>query len=302
MRNISFYKKYHIISIGIVLVFVIFTGYAIRVYSMRNLVLPQVEPPISVYPSTILPGDPVFITVNATSSVEKIFLDTKSLPIFTYGGKSRAAVGIPFEEKVLNRTIRVTLTRGETLTTQLVITPREKIEKPVGIPEKLGGNTTEASKTLISNLARENGELNATPTETTQLWTSRFMPPLVTIFVTDNYGYDRKTVDRTIIHKGTDFRAAVGTDVKAMNAGKIVLARKFIVYGNTVIVDHGLGIQTLYMHLSKISVKEGDIVKAGQVIGLTGMTGYATAAHLHVSVKVGGVSIDPMTFLGFFTP
>jgi murein DD-endopeptidase MepM/ murein hydrolase activator NlpD len=120
------------------------------------------------------------------------------------------------------------------------------------------------------------------------------------IFITDDYGYDRKTVEQTIVHKGTDFRAQVGTEVKAMNRGVIRIARTFTVYGNTVVVDHGQGIQTLYMHLSKLNVKEGDTVEIGQVVGLSGNTGYADAAHLHISVKINGLSIDPMTFIRFF--
>ncbi|MFA6095419.1 MAG: M23 family metallopeptidase, partial [Candidatus Paceibacterota bacterium] len=68
----------------------------------------------------------------------------------------------------------------------------------------------------------------------------------------------------------------------------------------TIVVDHGLGLMTFYMHLSKIFVNEGELVLPGQVIGLSGDTGYAERPHLHLTVRIGGVSIDPVRFMGLF--
>jgi murein DD-endopeptidase MepM/ murein hydrolase activator NlpD len=107
-------------------------------------------------------------------------------------------------------------------------------------------------------------------------------------------------VGYSITHKGTDFRAVEGTPVLAMNRGVVRLVQEGRNYGKTVIIDHGLGLQTFYMHLSKINVKVGELVLSGQIIGLSGMTGYAEAAHLHTTVRIGEVSIDPVRFLGLF--
>lgn len=257
-------------------------------------------PTLSIYPETIYPGDPVFITVNNDSPPTSILLGTKPLKTFQYNGKTHTLIPVDFSDKSLTKNITVTFQDGTIATTSIVITQREKIEKPLGIPEKLGGNTPEASKALISNLVTENSMLNNVKTAPATLWTENFKYPLTSVFVTDDYGYDRKTVGQTIVHKGTDFRAPIGTEVLAMNNGTIEIATKFTVYGNTVVIDHGLGVHTLYMHLSKINVKKGDKVIAGDVIGLSGDTGYADAAHLHISVKVDGVSIDPVRFLEFF--
>ena len=86
----------------------------------------------------------------------------------------------------------------------------------------------------------------------------------------------------------------------AMNAGVVSLAREFRVYGKTIVIDHGLGLQSIYMHLSNFKVKAGQQVKKGEPIGLSGSTGYALEPHLHVSVHIGGVSVDPVEFLGLF--
>ena len=258
------------------------------------------EPTISILPVVIYPGDPIMVIVNASSTVDTITFDNKAISTFMYKNNPTAFIAIPFEEKVLKHTLLIKLSNGMILSKPILLVERKKIKKPLGIPEKLGGNTSQAGKALVDNLAKENKIINNIKTATTTLWSKVFVLPLTSLTITDSYGYNRDTAGYVIVHKGTDLRASTGTSVKSMNDGIVRLARTFTVYGNTIIIDHGLGVQTIYMHLSKIEVKEGDSVQAGQVIGLSGMTGYAEAPHLHVSIKINGISIDPMKFLGFF--
>jgi murein DD-endopeptidase MepM/ murein hydrolase activator NlpD len=93
-------------------------------------------------------------------------------------------------------------------------------------------------------------------------------------------------------HLGTDFRAKTGTPIKSANRGRVVLSRNFFYSGNTVIIDHGLGIFTMYGHLSKRRVQEGEIIPEGTVIGLAGATGRVTGPHLHWGVTVNGMAIE----------
>ncbi|MEK7646409.1 MAG: M23 family metallopeptidase [Patescibacteria group bacterium] len=294
MSHPLFRKVIPALSIVVALVAV-----SVAVYALTGNA-PEQKLGIFLYPETILPGDPVFVTIHATSTPVEVFVDGQIVPIFLYQGVPHALYAVDFNEKVLAHEVKVVFESGEVREVPFTITPRAKIERPIGIPEKLGGNTPVASKNLVNNLARENAEIARVTSSVTQLWEDAFVLPLTNIFVTDDYGYDRATVGQTIVHKGTDFRAATGTPVVAMNAGKVVLAKEFTVYGNTVIVDHGLGVHTLYMHLSHLDVKVGDTVVRGQLLGQSGVTGYANAPHLHVSLKVGGVSIDPMVFVGFW--
>jgi murein DD-endopeptidase MepM/ murein hydrolase activator NlpD len=98
-------------------------------------------------------------------------------------------------------------------------------------------------------------------------------------------------------HSGADLRAATGTPVHATNRGRVVLAKNLFYSGNTVIVDHGLGIYSLYAHLSRMDVKRGDDVKSNQIVGLAGATGRVTGPHLHWAIRMQGARVDPFSLV-----
>jgi len=129
------------------------------------------------------------------------------------------------------------------------------------------------------------------------LWSGNFRVP-VTAEPTDSFG-TRRTFNGKLasIHQGMDFRAATGTGVHAGNSGTVVLARKLYYEGNCVVVDHGLGLFTISMHLSRFDVKEGQQVEKGQLLGLSGATGRVTGPHLHWAVRWEGAYLDPAKLL-----
>jgi murein DD-endopeptidase MepM/ murein hydrolase activator NlpD len=98
-------------------------------------------------------------------------------------------------------------------------------------------------------------------------------------------------------HWGTDFTANAGTPIVSPNSGKVALAAELYFSGNTIILDHGLGLYSFLAHLSHISVHEGDEVKAGQFLGLSGATGRVTGPHLHWTVRLGGARVDPLSLI-----
>ena len=107
------------------------------------------------------------------------------------------------------------------------------------------------------------------------------------------YVYQGKEVDRQT-HLGFDLASLAHADVPAANRGTVVFAGDFGIYGQCIIIDHGLGLQTIYGHLSRIGVKPGDNVEKGQIIGSTGATGMAGGDHLHFETAISGQSVNPI--------
>src|SRR6266404_5537953 len=133
-------------------------------------------------------------------------------------------------------------------------------------------------------------------------WKGSFAAP-VNGAISDVFGVERVfngSVQST--HQGLDFRVPSGTPVAAVNSGRVILARPLFFEGNCVVIDHGQGLLTLYLHLSKFSVKEGDDVSKGQQIGLSGGTGRATGPHLHLAVRWQGVYLNPQVLLKLKLP
>ena len=129
------------------------------------------------------------------------------------------------------------------------------------------------------------------------LWSGDFRAP-VHAEPTDSFGTRRIFNGRLAsVHEGMDFHAAIGTLVRAGNSGVVVLARSLYYEGNCVVIDHGLGLFTISMHLSRIDVHEGDRVIAGQLLGLSGATGRVTGPHLHWAVRWQNAYLDPAKLL-----
>lgn len=124
-----------------------------------------------------------------------------------------------------------------------------------------------------------------------------FIYPLKKIKNVGAFGNIRKSEDVTLQHLGVDLDASVGTQVYAIGDGIIRFSEDLINYGKTIIIDHGLGIHSLYLHLNKFKVLKGAQVKQGDIIGLSGNTGYSIAPHLHLSIKANGASVDPLKFI-----
>jgi murein DD-endopeptidase MepM/ murein hydrolase activator NlpD len=125
-------------------------------------------------------------------------------------------------------------------------------------------------------------------------WSGSFHVPINST-ISEAFG-TRRTFNGKVasIHRGVDYHAKEGTAVRAANAGTVVLAQELYYEGDCVIIDHGQQFMTLYMHLSHVDVSEGERVKEGQQIGLSGATGRVTGPHLHVAVRWQGAYLDPI--------
>ena len=253
----------------------------------------------TVAPVQVVQGEPFVLNLPGTNiaDIRSITFKGGRLKPFVYQGTVVALGAIALETPAGTYPATTTLVSGASLTTNVVVVARPHIEKPLDIPQKLGGNTAAAAKKVVSTLQSDNAKLVNLKTQDHALWSAPFIYPVKNPVVTDTYGYQRDTVGYEIAHKGTDFHAPIGTPVYAMNRGVVRLATTFGTYGKTVVIDHGLGLYTFYMHLSKIKVTQGQLVAQGQQIALSGDTGYAEGAHLHLTVRIGNTSVDPEKFL-----
>jgi murein DD-endopeptidase MepM/ murein hydrolase activator NlpD len=136
----------------------------------------------------------------------------------------------------------------------------------------------------------------------TPQWSGDFIKP-VEAPPTDSFGMTRIfNEELTSEHRGTDFPIKEGSPVKSSNSGTVVLAHELFYEGNCVVLDHGQHLFTIYMHLSKIQVRQGQKVRKGQRLGLSGATGRVTGPHLHMGVRWEGSNIDPLKLLALTLP
>lgn len=115
--------------------------------------------------------------------------------------------------------------------------------------------------------------------------------------ITSRYGVSSRL--RVSTHTGLDIAASTGTDIKAVADGTVISAKYTGSYGNLVKIDHGNGIETWYGHTSKMYVKEGETVKAGDIIAAVGSTGNSTGPHLHFEIRVNGEDVNPQNYMNF---
>ncbi len=156
----------------------------------------------------------------------------------------------------------------------------------------LNGHTRAENRETLKKLSEQ--------TATSPLWEGTFMPlPNHNIrgyFAdTRSYFFEEKIIDKQR-HLGLDLVSIKNADIPAANSGKVIYAGDLGIYGNTVVIDHGLGLQTLYGHMSKMLTKVGDTVERGALIGKTGISGLTGGDHVHFEIIVHGVAIDPTTW------
>jgi murein DD-endopeptidase MepM/ murein hydrolase activator NlpD len=129
-------------------------------------------------------------------------------------------------------------------------------------------------------------------------WTEPFAAPIPGAKDGRNFGHRRIFNGQPRApHSGADLRAATGTPIYAANRGRVVLAKNLFYSGNAVFIDHGLGVYSTYLHLSRIDVEPNQLVERGQRIGLAGATGRVTGPHLHWGIRILDARIDPFSLL-----
>jgi len=264
------------------------------------------EPKISFPKTEVYQGDTLIIIGENISERKEIRgeFDSRDLEFFSIEGSDKlfALLGIdakqsPGEyivsiflsgELVMEQIIEIK--KSNFYVTQIIITP--ELEEKGLMADNISKNISTNDGVIVYEIVnRYNPEI---------YFNKNFIYPLDELINVGAFGNIRKDNGVTIQHLGVDLDAEEGTSIYVINDGQVVFAGELTVYGKTIIVDHGLGIYSLYLHLSEFKTSKGLMVERGEIIGLTGNTGWSTGPHLHLSIKANKASVDPLKFIEGF--
>lgn len=255
---------------------------------------------VTLTPGTVQPGTVVVATIDAPAGTTAVSVTAVGgdWPAFRAdNGQWRALVGVdmettPGQYPVVARSAgTVTLEHRQSITVArrqyrrrvLKVAP-EYVNPPAETLERIA-REAEWTRQAYSRTATEPG------------WRDGFVRPVAE---PANSSFGTRSVfngESRSPHAGTDFLSPTGTPIHAPAAGRVVLARDLFFTGNTVIIDHGLGVFSMLAHLSRIDVEEAQDLDTGEVVGLVGATGRVTGPHLHWALRVGGARVDPLSAL-----
>jgi murein DD-endopeptidase MepM/ murein hydrolase activator NlpD len=252
---------------------------------------------------SIQPGEVVRLDVESARPLTELRVSAfeRSFPCFQVGSPTKwsAIVGIDMDTKPGRYMVGITGrdAAGATVTSRypLTVAPRTFPTRELTVEEKYVSPPREALPRIQKEAERVRAIFEAVSSE--RYWRGPFILPVPGHPISE---FGKRSIyngQPRSPHSGTDFSGAAGTPIKAPSAGKIVLAAGLYYSGNTVILDHGQGMYSYFGHMSVISVSEGDMVAAGDVIGKVGATGLVTGPHLHWSVRLAGTRVDPLSLV-----
>jgi murein DD-endopeptidase MepM/ murein hydrolase activator NlpD len=269
---------------------------------------------VRAQPARLVNGGPVLFQVKSPQRLESMkgtwlghdisfSFDATSKLWITLAGVSLETVPGPYSLELTGETEagkavskKITFTRSFTVARGKY----PKIQVKLSVESKFTEPSPEQEKQIEEGQQIKKDYLNRVTPD--REWSGTFTAP-ADAAISDVFGSERIFNGKTSSpHLGLDFRVPSGTPVEAMNDGTVLLARPLYFEGNFVVLDHGQGLLTLYLHLSEFKVKEGDQVKRGQVIGLSGGTGRATGPHLHAAVRWQGTYLDPAALMRLRLP
>ena len=258
--------------------------------------LPALQPvAVRGAPATVRPGDVFVLTVTAHAYRPVVDVFDRTWPAFADGkGHWRILVGVDLGTRPGRYEILIT-SGDERITAATTVGRRVFPTRRLTVDPALVNPPPEERE----RIERETRELTAVweSPVTERLLSDRFVRP-----VPDpaNSAFGTHSVyngERRSQHSGADFLSPTGRPVKAPGGGRVVLAGSRYFTGDTVVLDHGQGLFSLFAHLSEIDVKVGALVAAGEVVGKVGATGRVTGPHLHWTVRLNGARVDPLSLL-----
>lgn len=250
-------------------------------------------------PARVEPGGVVRVSVaGAGSASAEVYFDGKVLPLLPHGKSLTTLVGLDLDRAPQRYPLRVTLHAADgtrELAATIEVVPSTRPEERLTLPREMAKPSKPAN---LKRIERERQHLNAlfAASRPAPFWEGFALPvdgPIISVFGM------RRIVNGTpgSRHPGVDFRAPSGAPIFAAAAGKVVLSDDLYFTGETVILDHGQGLYSIYAHLRSRVVAVGESVVAGGFLGEVGSTGRSTGPHLHWGVRLHGARVDPVALV-----
>jgi len=243
------------------------------------------------------PGELVVLTMTVPAHASHVRVQAFGREVTPYSAGDRewhALVGIDLDVKPGRYPMTIEAD-AERTTYDLVVVPKRFLTRRLTVDEAFVTPPPSAAERIAQDAQLL--DLTWKSSAADRLWADRFVRP---VSAQANSAFGTRSIfngKARSPHGGADFLSPAGTPVRAPNAGRVVVARDLYYSGNTVIIDHGLGLFSMLAHFSAIEVKEGDRVTPGQVVGRVGATGRVTGAHLHWAVRASGARVDPLSVL-----
>jgi hypothetical protein len=247
------------------------------------------------------PGNVVRLEVSCTCEGSRATATVfgRDVPLLRDGSRWRGLIGIDLNVTAGKYPIALSVESDGTpalaTTRDLVVVNRQFRVRRLSVAPAF----VDPPKNVIERIARESATLQALfqGALTPRQWQGGFLPP---VREPANSSFGSRSVfngQSRNPHSGADFGARTGTPVAAPAAAVVALAAPLYFTGNTVVLDHGLGLYSLLAHLSDFTVKEGDVIQRGHVVGTVGATGRVTGPHLHWGVQLNGARVDPLSLI-----
>lgn len=245
------------------------------------------------------PGELVVLTIAVPASVTAVHVrafDREVMPFLVESHIWRTLIGIDLDVRPGTYRVSIDASPGrEHAIYDLVVTARRFRTRRLTVDPAFVTPPASARERIARDAALLDAAWRSPAAE--RLWTTRFVRPVPQ---EANSAFGTRSIFNGTprnAHGGADFMSPPGTPIHAPNGGRIVIARDLYFSGNTVVIDHGLGLFSTLAHLSAFDVHEGDRVSAGQIVGRVGATGRVTGPHLHWAVRVGSARVDPLSVL-----
>lgn len=257
---------------------------------------------VRVVPPSPRQGEIVTVSVAGARGAREVegILNGRPLYFFPSGEKYAALAGIDLDAKAGKTVWRadVVNARGapRKAAGSIVIRPRKSSVQRLTLPKAMVDLAPEDERRAEDEAARLHVLYQTVTPE--RLWRGRFIRPVGGDDPGEGFG-SRRIIngEPRMPHSGVDFAAKRGDAVVAANRGRVVLLGDFFFAGRLIVIDHGLGLYTLYFHLDRADVAEGTLVERGEPIGVVGATGRATGPHLHWGAQLGPSRVDPLDLL-----